>query len=453
MPSKSTLKYPFPSSWFEHRKPMEAFIGNYWRLNRSAVSPDTDELVAGIKERIPEGEVLEIPSGDAILDWQVPPRWVVRRGRLKRSSGEVLADFADNPLVLWTHSTGFSGRLSREELLRHVVSDPDRPDEVFYRYQAGYRYRSEGSDEWGFSLPHRLVESLDDAEYDVEIDADLDNQGSLKVFNAFLPGRLPDTVFFMAHTCHPAQVADGLANVAVLIELYKLLAGRKNRQYSYRFLFGPEYFGAAAYLDSSPREELERLCCGLYCDMLSSGEPIAWQPSFRGESRIDAVLEAVIPHHASFWVKRPYRRMWGNDEMFFNGPGFEIPMAAIGRGHSEAPPREYHFDSDNLDALDGYHLVESLWILKRLVEVFETDRVPARKFQGPPCQSKHGIYADATSCGAEYDLREAVSIEIDGSRSVLDIAARHKFDYFAAEKFVRQMENRGLVECLPVSGS
>jgi aminopeptidase-like protein len=432
---------------------MESFISEYWRLNRSAVSPDTDELIRGISEQIPAGRVLEARSGTSVLDWQVPPRWEVRKGQLRRVSGEILANFAENPLVLWTHSIGFKGRVPREELLRHVVSDANRPDEVFYRYQAGYRYRAEGSDEWGFSLPHRLVAGLSDPEYDVEIDADLDNEGSIKVFNAFLPGRLPDTVFFMAHTCHPAQVADGLANVAVLMELYRHLESLSDRQCSYRFLFGPEYFGAAAYLAKAPREEVERLSCGLYCDMLSSGEPIAWQPSFRGESRIDAVLQSVIPHHASFWTRRPYRKMWGNDEMFFNGPGFEIPMAAIGRGHSEAAPREYHFDSDNLDAVDGYHLVESLWILQRIVEVFETDRVPVPKFQGPPCQSKHGIYADATARAAEYELREAVPIMIDGKRSIMEVTRELGADFFAVREFVGQMEARGLVESGPLPAS
>ncbi len=455
MPSKSTLKYPFPPQLLERRKPMEKFIGKYWRLNRSAVSPDTDRLIAGIKREIPEGTVLEARSGEEVLggegcpQWEVPCRWVVRKGQLKATGGEILADFAENPLLLWMHCIGFQGRVSREELLKHVESDPERPDDVRFRYRNGYRYKVR---EWGFSLPHKLVESLTDGEYDVEIDADLDEGGSLKVFNAFLPGRLPDTVFFMAHTCHPAQVADGLANIAVLVELYRHLAGLPGRQYSYRFLFGPEYFGAAAYLGRAPQEEVANLRWGLFCDMLSAGEPLGWQPSFRGDSKLDAVLQSVIPYHSSFHIERPYRKLWGNDEMFYNGPGFEIPAAAVGRGHNEASPREYHYDSDTPEAVDGYHLVESLWILQRIAEVFETDRVPVRNFKGPVRQDRYKLYADATAQKGEYDLREAAPILMDGKRSLLDIARELGADFFAVRDFARRMEERGLVEITPLAG-
>lgn len=452
MGSQSTMKYPFPPSMLALRKPMEEFIGRYWRLNRSAASPDTDKLIEGIRKEIPKGTVIEAPCGGECLrgdtagNWEVPPRWVVRKGQLRRTSGEVLADFDRNPLVLWMHCIGFEGRVSREELLRHVASDPRRPDEVLFRYQAGYRY---GAREWGFSLPHRLVETLTDSEYQVSIDADLDNRGTLKVFNAFLPGRLKETVFFMAHTCHPAQAADGLANIAVLIELHRHLAGLAERQYSYRFLFGPEYFGSAVYLDRAPREEVAALRHGLYCDMLSCHEPLGHQPSFRGDARIDAVLDTVLPTHSAFAFKRPYRRMWGNDEMFFCGPGFEIPMAAIGRGHSEATPREYHYDSDNPEAVDGYHLVESLWVLQRVVEVFETDRVPTRKFVGPVRQSRYGLAVDATAARESYDLQDAIPILMDGRRSILDIARERGADFFAVRDFVGKMAGCGLAGLSP----
>lgn len=433
---------------------MEDFISRYWRLNRSAVSPDTDKLVDGIMCAIPNGKVLEARSGEECLrgnssgNWEVPPRWVVRRGQLLRTNGEVLADFDRNPLVLWMHCTGFDGRVSREELLRHVVSDPRRPDEVLFRYQAGYRY---GAREWGFSLPHRLVENLSDAEYLVIIDTDLDDRGVLKVFDAFLPGRLCETVFFMAHTCHPAQVADGLANVAVLIELYRQLARMPERQYSYRFLFGPEYFGAAVYLDRAPPEEVASLRHGLYCDMLSAHEPLGHQPSFRGDTKIDRVLDSVLPTHSAFAFKRPYRQMWGNDEMFFNGPGFEIPMAAIGRGHSAAAPREYHYDSDNFDAIDSYHLAESLWVLQRIVEVFETDRVPKRTFSGPARQSRYDLSIDAGAAREAYDLQDAIPILMDGRRSILEIASERTADYFVVRDFIEKMAACGLAELSPLS--
>lgn len=443
MGSQSTLTYPVPRGLFACKERMMAFIAEHWRLNRSAVSPDTDKLIAGLCKAVPSGGIIEARSGEDCLGWLIPQCWRVRHGRLLKPGGEVLADFARNPLFLWTHCVGFRGEVSREELLKHVASEPSRPEDTLYRYLNGYRY---GVREWGISLPHRLVENLLESRYNIDIDAELDDNGTLKVFNAFLPGRRPETIFFAAHTCHPAQVSDGLANIAVLLELYRHLAELPEREYSYRFIFGPEYFGAAAYLAKAPGQEVAALRWGLYCDMLSSHEPIGWQSSFRGNSRIDAILENVLPTHAACPIRRGYRKLWGNDEMFYNGPGVDIPTAGLGRGMH----REYHFDVDDLEAADPYHLVEALWILMRIAGVFETDRVPERKFRGPLYLSRHGLYADATLQRRQYDALEAMQILMDGCRSLLDIAREADADFFFIREAARRMEERKLIALRPV---
>ena len=51
--------------------------------------------------------------------------------------------------------------------------------------------------------------------------------------------------FFAAHTCHPGMVNDGIAGIAILLELHNELASRKELKYSYDFIFGPEYYAGA----------------------------------------------------------------------------------------------------------------------------------------------------------------------------------------------------------------
>ncbi len=439
MSSLSTFRYPFPSSMLVLRKPMTDFISEYWALNRSAVNPDTDKVVEGLKRLIPEGTVIEARSGEECLTWLIPYRWQVRHGYLKRRNGKVIASFAQTPLILWKHCIGFQGEVDKDELMQHIITDPNRPDEILFHYVNGFR---NGVRDWGFSLSYNTVRNLTDDSYIVDIDADLDNEGTLKVFNAFLAGEYPDTIFFMVHTCHPGQVSDGIANVAVLIQLYNHLKAKSRRKYSYRFIFTPEFFGAAAYLAKAPKEEIANLKFGLYCDMLSNHEPIGFQKSFQGDTKFDFLFDNVVTSHAgSHLPTMGYRQMWGNDEPLYTGPGFEIPTGSLIRGMS----REYHFDSDNMDALDDYHLVESLWILQRAVEMLEIDFVPVRNFKGPIYQSRYGLYIDPTKNRRGADVLESIQILMDGERSLMDIAREVGVDFFFVYDIVRQMEGQGLV--------
>lgn len=417
-------------------------LERHWRLNRSAVNADTDILARFLAEQT-GGRIIEAASGSECLNWVIPYSWRVRKAQLRRLNGEVICDFADNPLHLWTHSVGFSGTVSREELIaQHLQSDPSRPDEFIYHFRNGYRY---GAREWGFSLPWRQVEALEDERYEVEIDADLDFSGSLKVVDTVLPGELPDTIFIMAHTCHPALISDGIGCIAVANEVYHHLAALPHRRYSYRFIYGPEYFAAAAFLAKAEPEVIANLRFGIYLDMLTTHEPLAFQRSMQGDARIDAVARNVLASHTSMLIERPYRGLWGNDEMFYNGPGFSIPTIGLGR----LMHREYHYNTDNLDHCSHYHLRESVWALRRMIEVFETDYIPVRKFQGPIYLSRHGLAPRFTPAPTDPETLNRAQVMMDGTHSCQDIASALNLDFFQLRDFCDSLRERGLIETLP----
>jgi aminopeptidase-like protein len=418
---------------------MVSLVERGWRLNRTAVNPDTDRFAAMLAEEF-NAEILAVEAGAECLTWYIPRHWAVRKGQLRRQDGTVLADFADNPLHLWTHSIAFQGEISREELFaHHIQTDPARPEEILYHYRNGYRFEA---CEWGFSLPYRTVERMTDHTYVVEIDADLDLKGSLKVVDAFLPGELTDTILVAAHTCHPAMVADGIGCIAVAAEIFRKLAAFPQRRYSYRFLFGPEYFGAAAWLARAPRRSVEALRFGMYLDMLTCHEPIGYQRSMQGNSRMDAVVRNVMVSHAGTWLERPYRELWGNDETFYNGRGFLVPTVGIGRGMF----REYHYDTDNIDNFSLYKAEESAWILQRVMEVFETDYVPLPRFDGPIYLSRYGLYVDPTLVEKDANRLERLQALMDGKRSCMDIAGLLDSDFFVVRDLCDILRAKNLVE-------
>ena len=158
-------------------------------------------------------------------------------------------------------------------------------------------------------------------------------------------------------------------------------------------------------------------------------------------SLMDKTIRNVFKSHGSALFERDYRKLWGNDELFYNGPGFNIPTCGIGR----LMHREYHFHTDNLDNLSRYHMTESIWFLARVSEVFETDFIPQRNFIGPVYQSRYNLYVDPiiNAKGAENILR--IEVMMDGNRSCMDIAVDLDLDFFFVRDWCSQLAEKGLV--------
>jgi len=404
-------------------------------LNRSAVNPDADIFIDRLKKEI-DGTITESQAGEACLKWKTPDNWNVRHGRLLNLNGDIIVDFDKNPMYLWTHSIGFKGVVKREELIsKHIYTDINRPNEFMYHYMNGYR---EDIRTWGFSMPYNIVKDLTDDEYLVDIDADLDDKNTLKVVDTLLEGEMKDEIFIMAHTCHPGQVSDGIACIAVANEIYHYLKNKKTK-YSYRFIFGPEYWGGATWLEKNPQKVMH-MKYGVFLDMLSTHEPIGFQESAFGDSRIDKIILNVMKYHANTYLHREFRKLWGNDETFYNGAGFNIPTIGVGRGMH----REYHYNTDNLDNLSLYKMEESCWILLRMIDVFETDAVPILNYKGPLYLSRYDMFIDHKEDRKGYDATEKMQILADGRNSCFDIADRLDLDFFFVKDFFQKLEDRDL---------
>ncbi len=202
---------------------LHARVARLFPLPRSLTGDgvrQTLAVLAVLAETLPL-ETVEVPTGTPVLDGTVPQEWRVHGARLHGPDGPVLADWADSPLHLVGHSTPFRGRLTREQLRPHLHSLPDRPALVPYR--TSY-YRPD----WGFCLPHELVERLPDGEYDVVVDTELVD-GALTYGEVLLPGSEPGEVLVSAHVCHPAQANDNLSGVVLAAALAEHLRDRDRR--------------------------------------------------------------------------------------------------------------------------------------------------------------------------------------------------------------------------------
>lgn len=415
----------------EYRK-MKLFIDTFCNTNRTPVSKDHNDTIDYIANELGVAP-LEFGAGSRCLAWEIPKAWTVQEAQLMDKNRKVLIDFDDNPLHLWAHSISYKGKVTLDELKKHLLYNEDKPDWIPYHYRNQYTY---GVQDWGFCMRYNDYCKLKDDEYYVNIATTLDDSINMKIIEYTVGENSNNAYLFAAHTCHPGMATDGITNVAVLMALINRLKSRRLKN-SYKFIFGPEFYAAAAYLSSISDQEVKALKGTVYLDMLGNGQPICWQDSFWGDSYIDKVVKNVLTNNEASTKQYKYRKLWGNDETFYNGPGFLIPSVGIGGDKFD----EYHFDKDNANFVNYNQLCNSVDIVEKIINILENDYKPQLKYKGPLFLSKYNLYWDSVKYPDHYSMIESCQILADGERSILDICELLGADFEFIYQFFNAVEN------------
>jgi aminopeptidase-like protein len=388
---------------------MMALLAEIGPLPRTLACRATDTAYDLLKAVIPEGEVEGYPSGTAAWSWTIPERWELIRAVVKDGERVVL-DSNDNHLHCLNYSEPFKGRVTREELLAHLHSYPARPNAIPFMFSFYDR-------KWALCLQHERVEQLTADFYDVDIDCRRED-GEFRVMSAYLPGESASEFLICANICHPGQVNDSLTGLAVGADIFRRLAARPSRKYSYRFLVVPETIGSIAYMSRHP-EVMQRSVGGFFSEMLGTDGPMVLQATRRGDTYWDHISRAAIAESGFQWKGVPFMKSASNDEKCLDAPGVNIPMFSITR----YPYPEYHSDDDNLSLIDVARLRESRDVLQRAIDLAEGDYVPVLTQPGPVFLSGHGLMPErddkyASRMAAFYDVMYA----LDGRLSVVQTA-------------------------------
>lgn len=405
---------------------MMRIIDDLYLENRSLVTDGYDRALEYLSELAPL-DVLSFPTGYQAFTWTVPEKWIVREARI-RYDGQIICDYADHPLHLMSYSEPFSGRVSRDDLLSHLHTDPDRPGAIPYAYNY---YRRD----WGMCLPYSQYRDLPDGEYEVHIDTAFE-PGELKVAEWTIPGEIDRSVIFSAHLDHPAQVNDGLGGVALGIALFRRMAETTSRRYTYRLVILPENIGSACYLHRH-REALGQFEYAVFLEMVTNRGRLSLQRSKRGDTQLDRLAELAIAKHEPAYGVGPFRQVICNDEINFDGPGIDIPTVTITRW----PYPEYHTSDDNPDSVGRTYLKRTLEICWDLVGMLEANWYPAPRYQANVMLGPHGLYEDLNV----DDTVERVMLAFDGHSSILDIAKRTGISFERVSHYADGFLARGLV--------
>ena len=180
---------------------MLALLAELAPLHRTLANQDTDKALQIVAATLPGSQIEGHRSGTPIWSWTVPRRWEFKTATIK-AKGETLVDAAWSALHVINYSQPFKGTISREELLRHLRTFPDRPDAIPFAFNF---YEPA----WGFSVPHSWLARFTHESYEVEIDSRFED-GDLNTLTLMIPGESKETFVICSNICHPLQVNDSL---------------------------------------------------------------------------------------------------------------------------------------------------------------------------------------------------------------------------------------------------
>ena len=362
---------------------MRDLVAELYPLPRSVAGPGLRQSLEIIGERIPLVRH-DVPTGTPVFDWEIPPEWTIRDAWIADRGGRRVVDFRTSNLHVVSHSAPVPRQwMSRDALLSHLHTLPDRPGLVPYR-------TSFYADGWGFCLAHEVLETMTDPEYEVCIDADL-AQGSLSYGEFSLPGTCGREFLLSAHVCHPSLANDNLSGVAVAVAVARRIAARTAApKLGLRVVFAPGTIGTVAWLARNP-ERVASIAGGLTLVCLGDDRPLTYKRSLHGRTGSDAAAEHVLLARDAAAEIIDYHP-WGYDERQYNSPGFRLPVGSLMRGrHGQFP--EYHTSADNLGFISADRLADSVDAVAAIYDELSDDETYVTLVaHGEPQLGRRGLY-------------------------------------------------------------
>ena len=314
------------------------------------------------------------------------------------------------------YSIPVHAKVSLKELQEHLYTLPEHPDWIPYR-------TSYYKENWGFCLTHNQLQQLSESEYEVSIDASLED-GHLTYGEYYLKGQTDSEVLLSTHVCHPSLANDNLAGIALAVFLARRLSGLSLR-YSYRFLFTPGTIGSITWLSLNEAQTV-RIKHGLVLACVGDSGKITYKKSRQGNAEIDRAVIQVLKDAGELHEIIEFSP-YGYDERQFCSPGFNLSVGCFMRTPYGRYP-EYHTSADNLKLVQPQYLGDSLSKCLMVLQVLEGNRTYLN--MNPKCEpqlGKRGLYG-AIGGSTDARLRELAMLWIlnlsDGKHTLLDIAER-----------------------------
>jgi aminopeptidase-like protein len=422
---------------------MYRLIADLYPICRSITGEGVRKTLAMLQTLIPL-EMHEIPTGTPVFDWIVPKEWNIHNAYVKNAQGEKVIDFQASNLHLLNYSVPIHQVMPLAQLKERLFSLPEHPEWIPYR-------TSYYQENWGFCLSHNQLQTLEDGDYEVYIDASLEN-GHLTYGECYLPGETLDEVLFSCHICHPSLCNDNLSGIALATFLAQHLNALP-RHYSYRFLFIPGTIGAITWLALNAKQT-HHIKHGLVISGVGDAGGMTYKQSRRGDAEIDRIVPYVLQQSRQAYTIEPFSP-YGYDERQYCSPGFNLPIGRLGRTPFGQYP-EYHTSADNLEFVKPEALATSLRLYLEVIGVVENNR--RYLSTNPYCEpqlGKRGLYSKVGG-NQRTPVDQMAMLWVlnlaDGHHCLLDIAERSGISFARIYTAAHALSQSNLLqELIPTS--
>lgn len=381
---------------------------------RSITGDGVRRTLRDLQELCPEMEIHEVPSGTQVFDWTVPKEWSIRDAWIKDSKGNKVLDFHQNNLHVLGYSLPMDRKMSLEDLLSLIYTQPDQPDAIPY-VTSYYKERS------GFCMSQQAKDALVDDTYHAFIDSEL-KDGSLTYGEIVIPGESDEEIFLSTYTCHPSMANNELSGPAVSIYLAKWLQSLPKRRYTYRLIYIPETIGSITYLSKNITHLKRHVVAGYNISCVGDDRTFSYIPSRSGNTLADRAAKNVLHFHYPEYKAYSFLDR-GSDERQYNAPGVDLPVACICRSkYGEYP--EYHTSKDNLELISPSGLQGAYEVYRQCIEALEENCVYQVQCLCEPQLGKRGLYPTISQKGSYDDVNAMVDFiaYADGKNDLIEIS-------------------------------
>ena len=452
-------------------KKVEAYLAEYDDLNIKKLFHELFPMMrsitgSGFRNSVQIGlknfgilaKEMKIPSGSKVFDWIVPAEWEIREAWVKNSKGKVIIDLNNSNLHILNFSSSFHGVISKDELLKHLHTMPDRPEWIPYR-------TSYYIDNWGFCCKHSLLSSEDfSGPFEVYIDSTKNSDsGNLYWYESEHKGARTDTILISTYFCHPSLANDNLSGFITALALFNCIRSQDTRL-TYKLVIVPETIGSLAYLKSIRKKDLQKILGGFVVTTTAGQGPIGIKKTFLGDHPLDKISKQVCQRIDPKSFTYDFIPL-GSDERQYSSPEFRIPTISITNSKYHEYD-EYHSSADNLEYISMPNFRNNLAAHIEVVNWLEMNVTPRKRDSGGAGGEfqlgKYGLFPNIGGKiyqkAAQYENREINELKIeifawvmhliDGKTSVLEMSEKSGIPFEALSESLELFRLKGLVSYL-----
>ena len=356
---------------------------------RSITGDGVRKTLKIIKKNFSSLKIKEVPSGQKVFDWTIPPEWNINNAYVIDKYNNKIIDFKNNNLHIVNYSYPINKILTKKELLKHVHSLPNKKNAI--PYVTSY-YKKD----WGFCTTHKQKIEIDknyknQDKFKVVINSNFKKKGHLTYGELLLKGKSSQEILISTYICHPSMANNELSGSIVSMGLINNFKKLKNLKKSIRFIFIPETIGSITYISKNWHNLKQNLIGGYNLSCIGDEREYSCMYSKYGDTQADKALnKAFNALKISFKTYSFLKR--GSDERQYNSPGVDLPIASVFRTkYGEYP--EYHTSLDDFNVVTQKGVNGGYKVVKKAINILLNKIIPISTILCEPQMSKKGLYS------------------------------------------------------------